>query len=105
MNLYNPINRFRIIAIVEGISFLVLLFIAMPLKRLFDFPEAVTYTGWSHGVLFILYVLALLSAWQYKKWSFLYACWAFVASLIPFATFILEKQLKKQLVSDESESL
>jgi len=100
MNLQNPISRFRIIAIVEGISYLVLLFIAMPLRSFFDFPMAVTYTGWAHGLLFILYILALLSAWQYKKWSFLFACWAFVASLIPFATFVLEKQLKKQMLEN-----
>lgn len=91
----NPLGRFRIIAISEGISYLLLLFIAMPLKYFASMPEAVLYTGWAHGVLFVLYLFALLNAWIAQKWSFLFAVWAFVASLIPFAAFVLEKQLAK----------
>ncbi|MEP7128906.1 MAG: DUF3817 domain-containing protein, partial [Chitinophagales bacterium] len=53
------IGRLRLAGITEGISFLVLLFIAMPLKYFADIPEAVKYTGWLHGLLFILYLVAL----------------------------------------------
>lgn len=95
-SLKSPVGRFRITAIAEGISYLLLLFIAMPLKYFADFPEAVLYTGWAHGLLFMLYLITLLHAWMDKKWTFLFATWAFFASLIPFATFVLERQLAKQ---------
>jgi len=90
------LGRFRLVAILEGISYLVLLFIAMPLKYIWQLPLAVKYTGWAHGVLFVLYMLLLLLVWIELKWKFTRVLWAFVASLIPFGTFILDKQLQKE---------
>ena len=55
-----PLNRLHIIGIVEGISALLLFFVAMPMKYMLDMPLAVKYTGWAHGVLFMLYIGALL---------------------------------------------
>lgn len=92
----SPIGRFRLIALVEGISYLVLLFIAMPLKYFVGFPDAVKYTGWVHGLLFMLYLLALISAKINLDWGFKKTVVAFLASLIPFATFVLEKSLRKE---------
>jgi len=47
---------FSKVALAEGISYILLLFVAMPLKYLFDMPLAVKYTGWAHGLLFVLYI-------------------------------------------------
>lgn len=91
------INLFRKVAIAEGISYLVLLLIAMPLKYLAGLPEAVKVVGWIHGALFMAYVATLLGAWWKAKWSFGFAVWAFVASLLPFGTFILDKQLRRAI--------
>jgi integral membrane protein len=92
----SALGRFRLVAILEGVSYLILLFIAMPLKYIWQLPLAVKYTGWAHGVLFVLYMVLLLLVWIELKWKFTKVLWAFVASLIPFGTFILDKQLKNE---------
>jgi len=80
--------------IAEGISFLVLLCIAMPLKYFLQQPLAVKIVGWIHGILFVAF---LFLAWEYKtdrnkslKWFAL----AFLASIIPTGTFFFDKKLK-----------
>jgi len=92
----NTLNKFRVIAIIEGISFLLLLFIAMPLKYFADYPLPVRYLGWVHGVLFVLYCFLLLLVWMKYKWSFGKVFLAFIASLIPFGTFIFDRRLKRE---------
>jgi len=89
------VNQLRWIGNVEGISFLVLLFIAMPLKYLFDYPMAVKVNGWLHGVLFVAYIAAVLRTAWLIKWDLTRVSIAVFASLIPFATFVLDKRLKK----------
>jgi integral membrane protein len=79
----------------EGISFLVLLFISMPLKYIFDYPMAVKYNGWVHGLLFIVYIAAVLRTAYLIKWNYMRIGLALAASLIPFATFVLDKRLSK----------
>ena len=86
-------GRFRTIAISEGISFLVLLFIAMPLKYFMDSPQAVTVVGWLHGVLFVAYMLSGLEVRKTYKWPFKKVLTAVAASLIPFGPFILDKKI------------
>ena len=93
----SALQQFRTIALTEGISFLILLFIAMPLKYFADWPYAVKYIGWLHGVLFVLYLFFLLKVWIKNKWSFVKVLVAFIASLIPFGTFIFDKTLKKEI--------
>ncbi|WP_129714548.1 DUF3817 domain-containing protein [Pedobacter sp. SYP-B3415] len=92
----NTINLFRKVAVLEGISYLLLLFVAMPLKYFADMPLAVKYTGWAHGLLFVLYVALLIMAWSEKKWSFGKALLFFVSSLLPFAPFWVDKKLKHE---------
>ncbi len=92
----SPIGRFRLIAITEGISYIVLLFIAMPIKYFAGFPDAVKYTGWVHGLLFMLYLLGLISAKINLNWGFKKTVIAFLASLIPFGTFVLDVSLRKE---------
>ena len=88
------LNLFRKIAIAEGISYILLLFIAMPLKYWANMPQAVKYTGWAHGLLFVLYGIFLIMAWYEQKWKFSKAVLISVASLLPFAPFIVDKKLK-----------
>ncbi|MTI30166.1 DUF3817 domain-containing protein [Xanthovirga aplysinae] len=95
MDLKN-LNTFRKIALLEGLSYLFLLLIAMPLKYFANMPEVVKYTGWAHGILFVAYCLFLLILMIQYKWSFGKSLWAFFASLLPFGTFVLDKQLKKE---------
>jgi len=91
----NSVDQLRWIGNAEGISFLVLLFIAMPLKYIFDYPMAVKINGWVHGFLFIVYIAAVLRTAYLIKWNFMRVGIALTASLIPFATFFLDKRLKK----------
>jgi len=88
------LSLFRKVAVAEGISYLLLVFIAMPLKYWADMPLAVKYTGWAHGLLFVLYAICLLVAWIVYKWSFGKAALIFLASLIPFAPFFVDRKLK-----------
>ncbi len=91
------IRLFRIVALAEGISFLLLLGVAMPLKYFANMPAAVRITGMLHGVLFVAFVIL---AWETmnkldKKYSWFFK--AFLASILPFGTFVLENKLKKEL--------
>jgi integral membrane protein len=95
--LITHLGRLRITALVEGWSFLILLFIAMPLKYFAGIPEVVRVVGMAHGVLFILYVLFVFIVTIEKKWSLKVLFLLFLASLVPFATFYADKTfLKKQ---------
>ncbi|MEE2901200.1 MAG: DUF3817 domain-containing protein [Myxococcota bacterium] len=89
------VDIFRRVAFAEGISYLVLLFIAMPLKYGLDMPLAVKYVGWAHGVLFVAYIVFGGLAALKDKWSLQFSAVAFIASLIPFGTFWLDKKLAK----------
>ena len=90
------LRNLRIVGVVEGISFLVLLFIAMPLKYLADMPAMVKYVGWAHGVLFVGFVLLLAIAQYTFRWSFIRLSLSFISSLVPFGTFILDRKLKAE---------
>jgi integral membrane protein len=92
----SALQRFRFIALVEGVSLLLLLFIAMPLKYFADESRPVTYVGWAHGILFLLYLIFLLDVWIKLRWNFGKVLVAFIASLIPFGTFLFEGRLKKE---------
>jgi len=89
--------RFTQIAFIEGVSTVILFFIAMPLKYFANWPLAVKYVGWAHGILFITYIILLISCWFLYKWSFKRFTLFFVASLIPLAPFWVEKRLKKEM--------
>lgn len=87
------LGRLRIVAFLEGISYLVLLGIAMPLKYMANKPEAVQTVGMAHGVLFVAYCLLLLAVAVGRKWSFKTVALAFIASLVPFGTFWADAKL------------
>lgn len=91
--LKTPLGRFLLAGMLEGISFLLLLGVAMPLKYLAGFPEAVEVAGMAHGILFVLYVILLVQCMVELKWSFGKAVLAFGASLIPLGPFFLDRIL------------
>ena len=90
------LGRFRVVAFFEGMSYVLLMFVAMPLKYMAGMPMAVKIVGWAHGVLFMLYVALMVHAWVERKWSVTFGAAAFIASLIPFGTFVLEWKLREQ---------
>ncbi|MFP2926455.1 DUF3817 domain-containing protein [Pyxidicoccus sp. 3LG] len=90
------LGRFRAVALAEGLSFVVLLFIAMPLKYLAGMPLGVKFVGWAHGLLFVLYVFSLLDVAIACRWSLLRVGAAFIASLLPFGTFVLDARLRRE---------
>ena len=86
------LNFFKKIAFWEGISLLVLLFIAMPFKYILDMPFLVKYVGMAHGFLFIIYILLALFLTNKFKWPFSKLAIVFLASIIPFGPFYIEKK-------------
>ncbi len=87
-------NFFGKVAFVEGISYLLLLLVAMPIKYLLHIPEPVKYVGWAHGVLFIAYIVLLLACAFTYRWKVVQVLTFFFASLLPFAPFWVEKKLR-----------
>lgn len=90
------ITNLRLIGFIEGVSFLVLLLVAMPLKYFLDFPIAVKVTGWIHGILFILYILTVFMAIKPMRWNWFSVLVALAASLIPIGTFVLDSSLRRR---------
>lgn len=91
----NPIPLLRRIGLFEGVSYLVLLGIAMPLKYFADMPMAVKITGWIHGALFIALCFALLRVLLTTNWPFLRAVAVFIAALLPFGPFIIDRHMRR----------
>ncbi|MGV3764307.1 DUF3817 domain-containing protein [Parapedobacter sp.] len=90
------LRYFRNVAIIEGISTILLFFVAMPLKYFAGMPLAVTYMGWIHGILFVAYAYLLVMCWDRYKWAFKRVATYFGASLIPFAPFFVEHKLRRE---------
>ncbi|MDT8347068.1 MAG: DUF3817 domain-containing protein [Flavobacteriaceae bacterium] len=88
--MYTPL--FKPTAFWEGLSLLVLLFIAMPLKYLLDWPYAVKVVGMLHGVLFIAYIALAILTKKEQNWRFLDLVVVCLASVVPFGTFYVEKR-------------
>lgn len=92
----SSIRLLRRVGILEGISLLVLLFIAMPLKYIWQQPGAVKIVGWLHGALFVLFMLLVLRVYEQKGWPFKRVILAFIAAFLPFGTFVFDKKLKEE---------
>ena len=98
------LSLLRKAGIAEGISFLVLLGIAMPLKYLFQQPIAVKIFGWAHGILFVTF---LFLAWEVKtdrNKSLKWFATAFLAAIIPTGTFFFDKKLKEEEMISSSQA-
>ncbi len=88
--------RFRIISFLEGLSYLILVFIAMPIKYIGENPYPVKVVGMGHGVLFILFCIFLFEAFKRCDWNKSIGVQYFIYSLIPFGFIIIDKSLKAQ---------
>jgi len=86
---------FRIVSYLEGLSFLVLLLIAMPLKYAADVPEAVTVIGMLHGVLFGLFLAGVAVMAVLFRWKLARIAGAVAAAFLPFGPFVLERRIRK----------
>ena len=87
------VGRLRVIGFIEGVSFLVILFITMPLKYLFQMPEANKVFGMAHGLLFVLYVLLVIQVKIEQRWPVRKLGLALLAAIIPFGTFWADVRL------------
>lgn len=92
--LTRAVDRVRLLAKVEAISFLVLLGVAMPLKYWADLPLAVKLVGWVHGMLFVGLCALLAHVTLTTEWPTRRAALVFVAALIPFGPFLIDRQLQ-----------
>jgi integral membrane protein len=91
--LHTALGRLRVIGFLEGLSFVLLLGIAMPLKYMAGQPEAVRVIGMAHGILFLLYLWAGIRASVEYKWSWKTTVLLIVAALVPFGPFIFDAKL------------
>ena len=89
------ITFFRLIALLEGISYILLLFIATPIKYLMDEPKYVKMLGMPHGILFIVYIILAILVGSKLKWSNKILGYVLLASIIPFGTFYVDKKYLK----------
>ena len=89
------LTHLRLLSSIEGTSWLLLLFVAMPLKYIWAYPLAVKYIGMAHGILFIalLYVISVMV--EKKAIPSSAGIKIFIASLIPFGTYYTNKTLLK----------
>ncbi|TCD03199.1 DUF3817 domain-containing protein [Pedobacter psychroterrae] len=89
-----PIGRLRIIGFLEGISLILLIFVAAPLKYFFHYPALVKLLGPVHGLLFCLFVFITLSVGVSYRWSFSKTTWrVLLACIVPFGTFYIDKHV------------
>ncbi|KAA2243242.1 DUF3817 domain-containing protein [Chitinophaga agrisoli] len=92
------IGRLRLIALLEGISLLVLVFIGVPLKYIYQAPALVKTIGPVHGLLFLLFVLNTLSVGVTYQWNFRTTTWkVLLACIIPFGTFYIDRKILSKM--------
>ena len=101
--LSTSLGRLRLVSFLEGISYLLLVFVGMPLKYKLGIPEVNYFLGMSHGVLTMIFVLLLFIAFADKCITLINAIKVFVASLVPFGAFWAEAQFKNWIQEQVSE--
>jgi integral membrane protein len=90
------LTTFRIVALLEGLSYILLLFIATPIKYLKEDPQYVKLLGMPHGLLFVAYIALAVLVAKNLKWNFKTLAVVLVAAIIPFGTFYVDKKYLKQ---------
>ena len=94
--LTTAVGRLRAAGMVEGVSFLLLLGVAMPLKYFAGMPLAVKIAGWTHGLLFMAFCVFLLVAHGERRWPMRWTAQIFVAALLPFGPFVIDRRLRAE---------
>lgn len=89
------LNIFRLVAFLEGVSYILLLFIATPVKYLYEEPQYVKLLGMPHGLLFITYLIIAFLFKPEANWSKNQFFSVVVASIIPFGTFYIDRKYLK----------
>ena len=89
-----PIGRLRLIGWVEGLSFVVLVFVAMPLKYVWGEPAAVRVVGMAHGALWMGFCVVLWHTASQAGWTVKQTAVPFVAALLPFGPFLIDRRLR-----------
>jgi len=87
------IRQLRFFGYAEAFSWLLLLLIAMPLKYIWHQPLMVRYTGWAHGILFIIYCVHLILAARKYDWPFSKLLTGGIAAFLPFGTLWFDKRI------------
>jgi integral membrane protein len=92
------VGRLRIIGYLEGVSLILLLFIAVPLKYAFGYATLTKVIGTVHGILFLLFIVSALSVGVEQCWKFKTTTWkVLVACLIPFGTFYIDRKILRRM--------
>jgi integral membrane protein len=94
--LHDPITRLRIVGFLEGVSYLLLLLVTMPLKYVWGQPQMVGVVGMAHGVLFIAFGAAVLHAAVAGRWSTRRVIAVMAAAVVPAGTFVLDARLRQE---------
>ena len=92
--LKTSIGRLRLIGIIEGLSLILLMFIAMPLKYIWGDPTWVSKVGQVHGLLWVIFCFALIDTKSDQNWTIKQALVPFIASIVPFGPFVVDRKLK-----------
>jgi integral membrane protein len=96
------IGRLRLVGLLEGISLLVLLGIAMPKKYIWGDPTWVEFVGTAHGFLFLLFVINTMSVAIQYRWKFMQTTWkVLLACVVPFGTFYIDAVLLSKVQKGE----
>lgn len=96
------VQALRFVGTLEGISFLLLLSVAMPIKYIWGNPVFVKYIGMGHGVLFVLFLVMLLVVCHRMKWSLSIFNLGLIAAILPFGPFIFDRKVKQLAEKDHS---
>ena len=93
--LKTSVGRLRLSGMIEGFSFLVLTMAAMPMKYIYGDPSWVKVVGQAHGLLWIIFVFTLIDAKSEKGWTIKQALVPFIASMLPFGPFLIDRKIKE----------
>ena len=99
------LQRLRVAGAIEGISFIVLLIAAILFKRILGHEEAIFIPGLVHGILFLLYCAMLTYAKKVHERPVKWAAKYFIAALVPFGPFVVDKSLKLEMDELPAEGL
>ena len=92
--LKTSIGRLRVVSMIEGLSLILLMCVAMPLKYIWGDPSMVKVVGQVHGLLWVVFCFMLYDTKSSEGWSFKQALIPFIASVIPFGAFVVDRKLK-----------
>lgn len=95
--MFSLFNSFKLVALLEGISYILLLFVAVPVKYLANDPQYVKLLGMTHGLLFVAYILLAVLLGSKLKWDGKTLLIVLIASVIPFGTFYIDRTYLKNV--------